>query len=241
MAPRDLLSCGLHPHQADARLLLGRCPGGLDSPTPWAVCPCTLSHQPKGHPSQSASQGSISFNLSREPVASGRNTSTHSSALLLAPHSRGLPWALDAQRRLTPSCRTPAASCPSSRTGSWASPGNPPWGWYWLSGVRTFFQAPGDPEGSTKLFSLQKCMRVPFRPRALLSTVSSEDPTDPTPQACRRLGQEGTGGGPPGRMQKVPVRAPGGPPRSSGPLGGSGLFPVGAGGHLFEAAGLTSV
>ena len=27
MAPRDLLSCGLHPHRADARLLLGRCPG----------------------------------------------------------------------------------------------------------------------------------------------------------------------------------------------------------------------
>lgn len=22
-------------------------PGDLDSPTPWAVCPCTLSHQPK--------------------------------------------------------------------------------------------------------------------------------------------------------------------------------------------------
>ena len=53
--------------------------------------------------------------------------------------------------------------------------------------------------------------------------------------------RKGMGGGSPGRMQKVPVRAPGGPPKSSGPFGGSGLFPVGAGGCLFKAAGLTSV
>lgn len=37
-------------------------PGSWTAPQP---APCTLSHQPKGYPSQPASQGSISFKLSR--------------------------------------------------------------------------------------------------------------------------------------------------------------------------------
>ena len=83
--------------------------------------------------------------------------------------------------------QTPA---PPAKLQSCASPGNPPRRWHRLLGARTFSQAPGDPDGSTKPASLLKCVTVPFRPCALLNTVSSEDPTGPTPQAHHRLGQE---------------------------------------------------
>lgn len=40
-------------------------PGSWTAPHPGLCAPCTLSHQPKGYPSQPASQGSISFKLSK--------------------------------------------------------------------------------------------------------------------------------------------------------------------------------
>ena len=187
MAPRDLLSCGLHPQWAHARLLLGRCPGVGQPHT--LGCPPHVPSATNPKVTQASQLPRLHF-LQIKQITSFLWTK-HSALLLLAPYPWGLFWVLDVQRRLTPSRRTPANSCPSSRTVVLGTPrGNLPCGWYRLSGVRTFSQAPGDPDDSTELLSLQKCMRVPFRPRALLCTVSSKDPTDPTPQAHLRLGQE---------------------------------------------------
>lgn len=189
---RFLLSCGLHTHQADARLLLGCCPRELDSPTPWAVCPMypqpstQRSPQPAGFPR-------LHFLQIKQIARLLWTKHTHAqlcfaSFWLHAPGgSPGSSAHSGVSHHHVGLLQTPA---PPAKPQFCASPGNPPRRWHRLLGARTFSWAPGDPDGSTKLVSLQKGVRVPFRPCALLNTVSSEDPTDPTPQAHRRLGQE---------------------------------------------------